>query len=311
MGRSLKPIMRNYQDENDFWHIRNFLQELLVLNGLREKSWHVARLDYWRWHGLENCHSNDPLEQVTFLWETPDGKIAAVLNPEEFGQVFLQIHPAFKTEKLEEEMIASAEKYLAVTHADKQEISIWVDSKDTLRLDLLQGRGYIKGRWTERQWRRDLDMPIPEVPVVAGYTIRSLGDERELPARSWASWRGFHPGEPDEKYQGWEWYRNIQRCPLYRRDLDMVAAIGDVIAACATIWYDDTTRTAYIEPVVTVPEHQRRGLARAAITEGLRRLQRMGARQVFVGGLEPGTDALYSSVLSPAYDCLEQWIKEW
>lgn len=307
----MKPTMRNYRDENDFWRIRNFLREVLVLNDLREKNWHVARLDYWRWHGLENCHSNDPLEEVTFLWETADGAIAAVLNPEEFGQVFLQIHPAFKTNNLEEEMIAFAEKRLSVTCAGKHKIAIWVNSEDNLRLDLLKGRGYLKGKWTESQWRRDLDKPIPEVPIAAGYSIRSLGDDRELPARSWASWRGFHPNEPDEKYDGWEWYHNLQRCPLYRRDLDMVAAIGDVIAACATFWYDDTTRTAYIEPVVTFPEHQRRGLARAILTEGLRRLQGMGASRAFVSGLEPGPDALYSAVLSPACDRLEQWGKAW
>ena len=307
----MKTMMRSYQDENDFWGIRNFLREVLVLNGLREKSWHVARFDYWRWHGLENCHSNDPIEQVTFLWETLDGMIAAVLNPEEYGQVFLQIHPAFKTEKLEEEMIAFAEKHLTATHAEKRRISIWVDSEDTLRLDLLKGRGYSKGKWTESQWRRDLEKPIPDVSVAAGYDIRSLGDESELPTRSWASWRGFHPHEPAEKYEGWEWYRNIQRCPLYRQNLDMVATFGDVIASCATFWYDDTTRTVYIEPVFTIPEHQRRGLARAVITEGLRRVQEMGAKVAFVGGFEPGPDGLYSSVLSPARDCLEEWIKEW
>lgn len=307
----MKPIMRNYQDENDYRRIRNFLQEVLELNGLREKSWHVARLDYWRWHGLENCHSNDPLEEVTFLWETPDEQIAAVLNPEEFGQVFLQIHPAFKTKNLEEEMITFAEQRLCLTRTDKRKIAIWVDSEDSLRLDLLKGRGYIKEKWTESQWRRDLDGLIPEVPLAAGYTIRSLGDESELPARSWASWRGFHPNEPVEKYEGWEWYRNIQRCPLYRWDLDMIAVLGDIIAACATFWYDDVTRTVYIEPVVTVPEHQRRGLARAVLTEGLRRLQAMGARRAFVGGLEPGPDALYSAVLSPACDRSEQWGKEW
>jgi mycothiol synthase len=157
-----------------------------------------------------------------------------------------------------------------------------------------------------------LDDPFPHAPVAEGYTIRCLGDESELPARSWASWRGFHPNEPDEKYQGWEWYHNIQRCPLYRRDLDMLAAAPDgTIASFATFWYDDATRTVYIEPVATVPEHQRKGLARAVITEGLRRVQRLGAVRAFVGGYEPGPDALYSSTLSPACDQLEQWTKEW
>jgi mycothiol synthase len=175
----------------------------------------------------------------------------------------------------------------------------------------LKARGYKRGKGTESQWRRDLDTPIPDVPVATGYTIRALGDKSELSARSWASWHGFHPGEPDEKYDGWEWYLNIQRCPLYRRDLDLVAAYEDIIAAITTFWYDDVTRTVYIEPVATVPEHQRRGLARALISEGLKRAQRLGAVRAFVGGYEPAPDALYASVLSPECDRSEQWEKEW
>ena len=150
------------------------------------------------------------------------------------------------------------------------------------------------------------------MPIPPGYTVRSLGEAHELPARSWASWRGFHPDEPDEDYEGWEWYLNIQRCPLYRRDLDIVAvAPGGEIASFCTFWYDDVTRSAYIEPVATVPEHLRLGLARATITEGLRRVKRMGATRAFVGGYEPGPDALYSAVLSPDHDCSEEWVKRW
>ncbi len=181
-----------------------------------------------------------------------------------------------------------------------------------MRLDIMKKHGFIRGDELESQWRRDLDGPIETAPVAEGYTIRSLGDASEIPARSWASFRGFHPNDPPEKYEGWEWYHNIQRCPLYRRDLDIVAVAPDgVIAAFATFWYDDVTRTAYIEPVATVPEHQRKGLARAAITEGLRRVQRMGCTRAFVGGMEAGPDALYSSTLSPACDRYEEWIKVW
>jgi GNAT superfamily N-acetyltransferase len=112
----------------------------------------------------------------------------------------------------------------------------------------------------------------------AGYTLRALGDECELPARSWLSWKAFHPDEPDEKYQGWEWYRNVQRVPLYRRDLDLLAVAphGELAAFC-TVWFDDVTRTAVFEPVGTHPAHQKRGLGKALMTEGLRRAQRLGA----------------------------------
>ena len=51
------------------------------------------------------------------------------------------------------------------------------------------------------------------------------------------------------------------------------------IAAICTIWFDDVTRSAYYEPVATVPSHQRRGLGKSIMTEGLRRLQRMQKRR--------------------------------
>jgi ribosomal protein S18 acetylase RimI-like enzyme len=304
--------MRPYEAEDDYWLIRQFLREVMRLNGLREWSWSVPRLDYWRWHCIENCRSCDSVERVTYLWETPQGQLVAVLNPEETGQVFLQVHPAHKRRELEQEMLAVAEAHLAAEREEGRSIAIWADSEDLIRQGILKERGYAQAGEVESQWRRDLDGPIPQVPVAEGYVVRSLGDQGEIPARSWASWRGFHPDQPDEKYEGWEWYRNIQRCPLYRRDLDIVAAApGGSIAAFATCWYDDATRTACIEPVATVPEHQRRGLARAVITEGLRRLQCMGAQRAFIGGYAPGPNALYASVLSPECDRSEQWVKRW
>jgi mycothiol synthase len=308
----VKPTMRPYQSEDDYWRIRAFLRQVMLLNGLREKSWHVARLDYWRWHVAANCQDRNSIDDVVFLWETPHGQIAAVLNPEDAGDAHLQVHPGLRTPALEEEMLAVAEEHLAVDRDNERTLVVWTDGQDGQRLEILRGRGYSKGRWAESQWRRDLDTPIPDVLLPAGYTVRALGEHDELPARSWASWRGFHPDAPDEEYEGWEWYLNIQRCPLYRRDLDIVvvAPAGEIASFC-TLWYDDVTRSAYIEPVATVPEHQRLGLARAAITEGLGRVKRLGATRAFVGGYEPGPNALYRSVLSPEHDLSEQWVKKW
>ena len=260
----MRLTVRSYKDEADYWQIRAFLREVMILNDLREFSWHVARLDYWRWHGLLNCQEIDSLEGLIYIWETSGGHIKAVLNPEGKGDAYLQMHPEFRTEALETEMINLAEEKLAVNSDDQQVLTIWANPEDSLRIDILKQRGYTPGKWIECQWRRNLDEAIPEVPIPDGYIIRSLGDMAEIPARSWASWRGFHPEGPDDDYEGWDWYLNIQRCPLYRRDLDIVAVAptGEIASFC-TMWYDDVTRTAYIEPVATVPEHLRRGLARA------------------------------------------------
>jgi mycothiol synthase len=308
----MKFIRRQYENEDDYWRIRQFLREVMLANGLREFSWSVMRLDYWRYFGMNDIHPFATLEEIIFIWETPDGHIAAVLNPEAPGDCFMQIHPAFKSKELEAEMIETATKHLFTVNEGNHAVNLWADSLDTQRQESLEAHGFGRQNLFESQWRRDLDKPIPAYKVAEGYTIRPLGDENELPARSWASWKGFHPNEPEDQYQGWKWYLDIQRCPLYRRDLDMVAVTSDgTIASFATIWFDDVTRTAYIEPVATIPDHLRRGLARAAITEGLRRVQRLGAVRAFVGGLEAGPDALYSSVLSPECDRSEQWVKKW
>jgi mycothiol synthase len=308
----MKFTMRPYQSEDDYWSIRIFLRQVILANGLREKSWHVARLDYWRCHIALNCQGQESLIGLVYLWETEDGSIAAVLNPEDSGHAYLQVHPELRTPELEQEMLAVAEEHLSVARDGMRALTVWTNDRDDLRLELLERSGYTKGNWVESQWRRDLEASIPEVPIPPGYMVRSLGDIDEIPARSWASWRGFHPDEPDEDYEGYEWYHNIQRCPLYRRDLDIVAVApnGDIASFC-TMWYDDVTRSAYIEPVATVPEHLRLGLARANLTEGLRRLQKLGARRAFVSGYEPIPNALYALVLSPEHDRYEEWVKRW
>ncbi len=307
--------MRLYQDEEDWWRIREFLRRVFLLNGRRELSWHVARMDYWRWHGIENL-GDGKLDHDVFIWEKPDGEIAAVLNRESAGDVFLQEHPDWRSADLQAEMIGVAEERLSIVRPNgRRQVTVWTDSRDDLRHSVLARRGYIKGSNSERQWRRRLDAPIAEAPLPLGYTVRALGDGLELLERSYASGLGFHEGDiaiAVGNRQSAAWYRNIQNAPLYRRDLDLVAVAPDgAIASFATIWFDDVTQSAYFEPVATVPEHRRRGLAKATITEGLKRLKRMGAVVAFVGGYSDRANALYASTMSPECDLSEPWTKDW
>lgn len=307
----MKIIRRKLQTETDYWRIRDFLREVFLLNGRHEFSWQVARLDYWRFFGNEFLE-HYRLEDVIHLWETAEGRIVACVTPESRGNAYFQIHPDFHTLELEEEMLAAAEESLPEpTHDGKHTLTVWAHQHDHLRQRLLEQCGYVKGEWHEFQRQRSLDLPLPEAHA-PGMTVRSLGDESELPARSWVSWRAFHPDEPDDKYVGWEWYHNIQRCPLYRRDLDLVAVAenGD-FAGFTTVWYDDVTRTGYFEPVGVSPEYQRRGVGKVVMCEGMRRLKRLGGTLATVGGYSEAANALYSSVMSKDYDLAERWQKVW
>jgi ribosomal protein S18 acetylase RimI-like enzyme len=302
---------RNYQSEADYWRIRQFLREVYLLNERREHSWQAYRFDYWRWHVNLNIIKY-PLEQKVFLWETKDGQLAAVLNPEGEHDAILQVHPAWRTPALEAEMLDTAEAHLGRRgRSGKHRLVVWAAREDAVRRRLLTKRGYQTEDWPEHQRRRTLEGTLPSVPLPEGFKVRPVGGVDELPARSWLSWRAFHPDEPDEKYEGWEWYLNIQRSPLYRQDLDLVAVTpGGALAAFCTVWFDDVTRTGGFEPVGTAPEYRRRGLGKAVMAEGLRRLQRLGATLATVGSYGPGAHALYESVGFTEYDLSDPWVKE-
>jgi len=308
----MRATRRPYQTENDYWCIREFLRRVSLRNDRHDYSWSLLRWDYWVWHVNMNIfHFN--LEDVVSLWET-DGQIVAMLNPDGTGEAFFQIHPAYHSTELLSEMLDVAEQKLANAKEDgKKELLIWVNAADDSTKALFVERGYARSKFSaEYMRRRSFSQTIPDSLPPSGYSVRALGDEGELPARSWLSWKAFHPDEPDEKYQGWEWYLNVQCVPIYRRDLDIVAVAADgELAAFCTVWFDDITRTAVFEPVGTHPDHQKRGLGKAVMSEGLRRAGRLGATLAMVSSYSKGAHALYESLGFTDVDILEPWIKQW
>lgn len=308
----MKLTSRKYQHDQDGWAIRQFLREVFLANDRREVSWPLYRWDYWRWHVNENIFRFD-LRAAIFLWQDGGGRLVAVAHPDGKGEAVLQVYPAFHTPELDVELMGVAEMQFATTRPDgRQRLVIWAHQSDALRQDLLRRRGYARGDHPEHQRRRSLEQPIPACPPPPGYRIRALGDADEHPARSWLSWRVFHPDAPDDRYEGHAWYRNVQRAPLYRRDLDLVAVAPDgELAAFCTLWFDDVTRTAAFEPVGTHPAHQRRGLGKAIMAEGLRRVRDLGATLCTVGSYDEAAGALYASMGFLDFDLSEPWVKEW
>jgi mycothiol synthase len=195
VSAAMKLRKRMYQSEQDYWRLRAFLREAFMLNEWREFSWQVARLDYWRYFGNEHLEHYALTEAIT-LWETDDGRIAAFVTPESRGHAYLQVHPALRTPELEHEMLEAAETHLAEPDAaGRRHLTVWCAQPDSLRQQILHECGYTRGEWAEHQFRRCLDSDIASVQPGTGYTIRSLGDTAEIPARSWLSWRVFHPDE--------------------------------------------------------------------------------------------------------------------
>ncbi len=304
-------IFRPYSSEDDFWRMRTFLRESMMANSLTEISWHVARLDYARWHVMMNC-AKVTLDEVATIWQDGERIVGLVLPDGGPGEAHILIRPDYEDASLVTEMIDQAERTLCTeVPGNGRSIYVWTPSGKELRISILEKRGYVRRGAAEKQWIKDLPANLEPAPLPPGYAVRSLGDGLELLERCYASGLGFHGGDIRvgiENRNDPTWYRNIQTAPLYRRDLDLVAVAPDgSVASFCTIWFDDVTRSAYFEPVATIPSKQRMGLGRAVLTEGLIRLSRMGAVRAFVGGYSDAANALYSSIFGTRHTINEPW----
>ena len=124
---------------------------------------------------------------------------------------------------------------------------------------------------------------LPEHALPEGHRLQSMADENDLERRRKAFGLGFNHPDPRD-WPSLLSYQELQKAPDYRQDLDLyVVAPDGQFAAFCIIWWDERNRTAMLEPVGTVPEHRRRGLARAVVLEAIRRAAALGAREVFVG----------------------------
>jgi GNAT superfamily N-acetyltransferase len=89
---------------------------------------------------------------------------------------------------------------------------------------------------------------------------------------------------PLRRRSGEQVEERLRQCSLYDPELDLTVetADGDV-AGYSLYWFDPVTRVGLLEPMRVEDEYQRRGLARAMLTDGLERLARRGARRLKVG----------------------------
>ena len=111
-------------------------------------------------------------------------------------------------------------------------------------------------------------------------------------ARAAAHADAFHPS----KISPAAYRRFMRNAPDYEGELDVVAVAPDgQHAAFAMVWLDEENALGLFEPVGTRRAYQRRGLGRAVLREGLRRMCARGMTQAIVGcdANNEGTQAFY------------------
>jgi predicted N-acetyltransferase YhbS len=221
------------------------------------------------------------LEATLAVWENEHGDIVGAVTNEYpwLGDAFFQQHPRYT--HLLAEMLDYAESCL--TDRDKRTLTIHIYEHDAPLTQLAEQRGYQKiAEWREEDSEYLIgQLPTPNLPQ--GFVLKSMADERYVELRREVFGRSFNHTDPAEWPSAFA-YEELQRAPDYHEDLDLyiVAPDGQYVSCCI-VWYDEFNRLGILEPVGTIPDYRRQGLAREVVLEGIRRAAALGATKVSVG----------------------------
>jgi ribosomal protein S18 acetylase RimI-like enzyme len=185
---------------------------------------------------------------------------------------------------------ANAAAPIALAMLADRSLSVEILESDRGRIAFLEDSGYQRVERHSVRYRRQLDGPLPVPSLPRGMRLRHATDSdvearAELHRDSWSVWG-------PSRFSASR-YRRLRAEPVYEESLDVVVEdeAGRLLSYCIA-WYDPVNRIGDFEPVGTRPSFTGRGLARAVVMEGLRRLQAIGAQTALIGTASVNAPAL-------------------
>lgn len=294
-------VSRDYAGEEDYARIRELLVQISAIDGAPDYGT-IGDLDWWRFT------DEDPNAiAMSRLWLDERGP-AVGFSWLIGGRVAVMVHPHHRG--IEEDLFVWAEEQRALSGPDEEEpltMSTEVSETDDGRQEIFSRRGYKKQDSFMNFRNRSLTGTLPERPLAGGYTFRDMRDDADIEQRVAAHRSAFAPSKMTV-----EKHRAVMQSLTYRPDLDLVAVAPDgSYAAFCIVWLDEANRLGLFEPVGCHADHQRRGLAAAVMSEGMRRACDLGAETVCVlsEGDEVGPNRLYESLGFQLVDRNYEWTK--
>ncbi len=221
-----------------------------------------------RWHS-ETDPDTPPSVRI---WQSEDGSDRGFVWLSD-AQLHLVVRPGI--EAPEDEMLDWGERERG-KGAAASAVRVLAGAEGLQRL--LSSRGYRPGSLTLiLRSRRLTNLPASR-PLMPGYNLSDAAGVTMPEEWAVVYRQSFAPESMSS-----ETVRRVTGCPLYRPELDLVCTTRDGrVAAFALVWFDPMTKSGTFEPVGCDPCHQRKGLSRALMHEGLMRLQALGAEQAWV-----------------------------
>jgi mycothiol synthase len=288
---------RRYQGERDLEAMRSLLEAGREANN-GSYYIHIGDLNWWLFYPpLEGDYWSD-----IYLWDDPErpGRLLgwSLLSTDWVG-VDVYVQPELRGSQLAMEMYFWAEEkamQIALERGKKTVHILWILHNDVVMDDHFRQQGYRLARGYVHL-TCELGITLLSAPVNGEFQVRACKGEQEVASRAHAQYEAFGSNAPFEHYL--KRFKKFMRSPVYCHNLDIVAANAEgEIGAFCIVWMDPVNKVGLFEPVGTHPNFQRKGLGRAVMLEGLRRMQAGGMQQAIVSTSEDNSAAikLYESV---------------
>ena len=230
--------------------------------------------EHFHWGRFEwmHRHSYLDIDKLTsiVIFKDADGEIVGLITYDtSFDDRVYLIHTSEDADLLN----AMVDTVLA---GEKRKAVIKVDAKDDALCAVLRKRQFERTHRDNTVLALDLCRDL-EYHISDAYRISQPGSDVD----DWQYQLVIHKGFDNEGIPE-KWSDEVlEPTPNENADLKVFAVQGDGYCAHCGLWYTEGG-TAYVEPVVTVPQHRKQGLAKAVVYEACDRARKLGARRAIV-----------------------------
>lgn len=218
----------------------------------------------------------------TCLWES-HGEILAYALVDLWHNLWFDLLPEFQGSPLEDEIVQWGIACLRDLPAEEDpsadlslDTNCYADDRE--RVALLLRHSFAQSPLQTVQMVRFISDPLPAPQLPAGFFFRTAAGESEADALAELHRAAFGTDEMTAEYR-----LAMMQTPGYDPALDLLAVdpIGRLAAFCVCHADPDSNGSeGFTDPLGVHPAYRRRGLARALLLEGMRRLNARGVRTV-------------------------------
>lgn len=271
---------------SDFMAIYQFMIDIY------EKDWRNGVPAPFLEYALSSDWSDKTMSHRNMIWEDNGRIVGFCFYESQLGKAFFSLRPGY--EEITSEMIEHAVKYLA-------------DKDGNLKLNIFNGQIAVTEAAVKAGFKQDgkyvdmiydydkpLDYELPE-----GFSF--VEPEKIDTAKALiCCWKGFNHEEEGPWDGDLDVGYHLEASPHATIQYDVAIQNEDGDYVCwAGMWWTPQNNLAYLEPLCTVPEYRKKGLAAAALSELYRRMKPLGATH-----MTGGSNSFYSEI---GYEPMITW----